>query len=169
LNDITSSALAEAIAGTEGDELMRTKIMLGMTVLFTATVMLVGAPAESSEVNFVGHEKVEAALAKGGNLVTEKDLLVLCAHRTEAGHVEVHEKETDVFYIVDGDATFITGGKMVGGKLSKPGQWLGTDIQGGTVHHLHKGDVITIPAGVAHWYKEVPHSVTYFVVKVLKP
>jgi mannose-6-phosphate isomerase-like protein (cupin superfamily) len=81
----------------------------------------------------------------------------------------MHEKETDVFYIVDGDATFITGGKMVGGKLSKPGQWLGTDIQGGTVHHLSKGDVITIPAGVPHWYKEVPHSVTYFVVKLVKP
>ena len=108
-------------------------------------------------------------MAKGGMLVTAKDLLVLGAHRTEAGHVEMHEKETDVFYIVDGEATFITGGKMMGGKLTKPGQWLGTDIQGGTVHHLSKGDVIVIPAGIPHWYKVVPHSVTYYVVKVLKP
>ena len=145
------------------------KISLVMLAFLTTSGLLMGATVGSPDVTYVGHEKVEASLAKGGNLVTAKDLLVLGAHRTEAGHVEVHEKETDVFYIVDGDATFITGGKMIGGKLTKPGQWLGTDIQGGTVHHLSKGDVIVIPAGVPHWYKEVPHSVTYFVVKVLKP
>jgi mannose-6-phosphate isomerase-like protein (cupin superfamily) len=148
---------------------MEKKLLLVLFAFLTATILLMGAANGSSDVTYVGHEKVEAALAKGGNLVTAKDLLVLGSHRTEAGHVEVHEKETDVFYVVDGDATFITGGKMIGGKLTKPGQWLGTDIQGGTVHHLTKGDVITIPAGVPHWYKEVPHSVTYFVVKVLKP
>ncbi len=148
---------------------MKMKIILSVFALLAASVLLVGTPAGSSDVTYVGHEKVEAALAKGGPLVTAKDLLVMGAHRVEAGHSEMHEKETDVFYIVDGDATFITGGKMVEGKLSKPGQWLGTGIEGGTVHHLSKGDVIVIPAGVPHWYKEVPHSVTYFVVKVLKP
>jgi glc operon protein GlcG len=90
------------------------------------------------------------------------------AHRSEDGKVELHEKETDVFYIVDGEATIVTGGKMVGGKLTSSGQWLGTDIQGGQVQHLTKGDVMVIPAGVPHWFKEVPHSVSYFVVKVLK-
>jgi mannose-6-phosphate isomerase-like protein (cupin superfamily) len=138
-----------------------------LAFLMTST-LLMGA-AGSPVVTYVGHDTVEAALTKGGMLVTAKDLLVLGAHRTEAGHVEMHEKETDVFYIVDGEATFITGGKMIGGKLIKPGQWQGTDIQGGEVHHLSKGDVIVIPAGIPHWYKEVPHSVTYYVVKVLKP
>ena len=145
------------------------KIILGALGILIASVLLMATTAGSSDFTYVGHEKVEAALAKGGMLVTAKDLLVLGAHRTEAGHSEMHEKETDVFYIVDGDATFVTGGKMVGGKLSKPEQWLGTGIEGGTVHHLSKGDVIVIPAGIPHWYKEVPHSVTYFVVKVLKP
>jgi uncharacterized protein YjlB len=70
--------------------------------------------------------------------------------------------------VVDGEATFVTGGKMVGGKVVSPGQWEGTDIQGGKVHHLTKGDVMVIPAGIPHWFKDVPHSVTYFVVKVLK-
>ena len=57
---------------------------------------------------------------------------------------------------------------MVGGKVTSPGQWLGTDIQGGQVRQLTKGDVIVIPAGIPHWFKEVPRSVSYFVVKVLK-
>ena len=41
------------------------------------------------------------------------------ARRTGPGQVEVHDKETDIFYIVDGEATFVTGGKMIGGKLTQ--------------------------------------------------
>lgn len=60
---------------------------------------------------------------------------------------------------------FVTGGTMVGGKMSKAGQWVGTDVTGGETRHLVKGDVITIPAGAPHWFKEVPKWVNYFVVK----
>jgi glc operon protein GlcG len=148
---------------------MKLKIFTAFFALIAMSGWLMGEGAATPDVTYVGHEKVEAALAKGGMLVTAKDLLVLGAHRVEAGHAELHEKETDVFYIVDGEATLVTGGKMIGGKLTKPGQWLGTGIEGGTIHRLSKGDVIVIPAGVPHWYKDVPHSVTYFVVKVLKP
>ncbi len=144
------------------------KIWLALFAVLTASGLLMDATG-APEVTFVGHEKVGAALANGGTLVTAKDLLVMGAHRSAAGEAEMHEKETDVFYIVEGEATFITGGKMIDGKLIKPGQWRGTGIQGGEVHHLSKGDVIVIPAGIPHWYKEVPHSVTYYVVKVLKP
>ena len=72
-------------------------------------------------------------------------------------------------YVVDGEATFVFGGKMEGGKVTSPGQWQGADITGGETHRIAKGDVFVIPAGVPHWFKEVPKSVSYFVVKVLKP
>jgi quercetin dioxygenase-like cupin family protein len=117
----------------------------------------------------VAHDTVTAALAKGGPLVSAADLLVSGSHRDKAGQVEVHDKETDVIYVIDGDATFVTGGTMIGGKVTKAGQSLGTDIKGGDIHHLSKGDVIVVPAGVPHWFREVPHSVSYYVVKVLKP
>jgi quercetin dioxygenase-like cupin family protein len=95
--------------------------------------------------------------------------LVSGSHRDKAGQVEVHEKETDVIYVVDGTATFVTGGTMVGGKMTGPGQLMGSDIKDGQTHHLSKGDVIVIPATTPHWFKEVPQSVSYYVVKVLKP
>jgi len=63
----------------------------------------------------------------------------------------------------------VTGGTMVGGKVTRPGQWLGTDIQGGESHQLAKGDVIVIPAGVPHWFKAIPGTISYYVVKVIKP
>jgi mannose-6-phosphate isomerase-like protein (cupin superfamily) len=123
----------------------------------------------AADVTFVEHAKVADALAKGGPLVTQGDLIVQGSHRDKAGAVEVHEKETDVIYVIDGEATFVTGGKMLGGKQTKAGQWQGSDIQGGESRHLVKGDVIVVAAGVPHWFKEVPKSVSYYVVKVLKP
>ncbi len=74
-----------------------------------------------------------------------------------------------MIHVIDGEATFVTGGTMVGGKSTKAGQHIGSDITGGQTHHLTKGDVIVVPAGTPHWFKEVPHSVSYYVVKVLKP
>jgi mannose-6-phosphate isomerase-like protein (cupin superfamily) len=137
-------------------------------LLVTMTIALMAADAPSN-VTFVDHDKVAAALAKGGVLVTAQDLSVRGSHRTGPGEVEVHEKETDVIYVVDGQATFVTGGTMVGGKTTGPGQFLGTDIRNGQSHHLSKGDVIVVPAGTPHWFKEVPQPISYYVVKVIKP
>jgi mannose-6-phosphate isomerase-like protein (cupin superfamily) len=142
------------------------KFLFALSTLLAAAFLLTAA---GSGVTYVEHDKVAAALAKGGPLVGAPDLLVSGSHRDKAGQVEVHDKETDVIYMVDGEATFVTGGTMIGGKVTKAGQSMGTDIKGGDTHHLTKGDVIVVPAGVPHWFKEVPSTVSYYVVKVLKP
>ena len=74
-----------------------------------------------------------------------------------------------MIYVLDGAATFVTGGTAQNVKADNPLQPRGTDIQGGEAHQLVKGDVIVVPAGQPHWFKEVPASVSYFVVKVVKP
>lgn len=135
-------------------------------LIATAGLLFAGDPAP---VTYVDASKVAVALEKGGALAKGDDFTVSGARRTAAGQVEVHEKETDIFYVVDGEATFVTGGRMIGGKQTRPSQWLGERIEGGETHHLAKGDVITIPAGTPHWFKEVPQSVHYFLVKVIKP
>ena len=144
---------------------MKLVVILFASVLTAALLLMAAEPG----VTFVDHGKVAVAFAKGGSLVSQSDLTVSGSHRTGPGQVEVHEKETDVFYIIDGEATFVTGGKMLNGKTTKAGQWLGTDIAGGQTHHLTKGDVMVIPAGTPHWFKEVPKEISYHVVKVLKP
>ena len=144
------------------------KLWLVVASLLTIGVFA-GAQSDGSGVIHVDPAKVAAAIAKGGSLVTRPDLLVSGSHREKGGQVEVHDKETDVLYILDGEATFVFGGQMVGGKVTQPGQWLGSDITGGQTHHLVKGDMFVVPAGVPHWFKDVPKSVSYFVVKVLKP
>jgi mannose-6-phosphate isomerase-like protein (cupin superfamily) len=142
------------------------KFALVLATLVAAAVMMTGAAGTA--VSFVDHGKVAAALAKGGMLVTQSDLTVQGSHREMAGQVEVHDKETDVLYIIDGEATIVTGGTMLGGKQKSPGQMLGASIEGGEARHLVKGDVMVIPAGTPHWFKEVPKSVSYYVVKVIR-
>ena len=137
-------------------------------LLLFAAVCVVFA-ADPAPVTYVDSAKVASVLEKGGALAKGSDFTVSGARRTGPGQVEVHDKETDIFYVVDGEATFVTGGKMIGGKQTRPDQWLGENIEGGEVHHLAKGDVITIPAGTPHWFKEVPKSINYYMVKVLKP
>jgi glc operon protein GlcG len=134
--------------------------------------MAVGALAAADAVppvTFVGHEKVAEALAKGGPIASGSDLSVSGSHRTGPGQVEVHDKQTDIMYFLDGTATLVTGGTMVGGKQSGPGQWLGTSVTRGETRKVVKGDVIVVPAGTPHWFKEVPGPISYYVVKVLKP
>jgi quercetin dioxygenase-like cupin family protein len=140
------------------------KYPLWLIAALSTTGLLIAADA----VTYVPADKAGPAVIKGGALAKGEGYTVSGVHRDKAGQVEVHEKETDIFYITDGAATFVTGGTMVGGKTTKTGQWLGTDIQGGETHHLSKGDVITIPAGMPHWFKEVPSSVSYYMVKVIK-
>jgi mannose-6-phosphate isomerase-like protein (cupin superfamily) len=144
------------------------KILLPCATLIGIALLLSGAEAPSA-VTYVDHEKVAAAFSKGGSLARGSDFTASGARRTAAGQVEVHEKETDIIYVVDGEATFVTGGTMLGGKQTKAGQFLGTGIEGGTTYHLVKGDMVTVPAGTPHWFKEVPQFVNYYLVKVIKP
>lgn len=144
------------------------RLTLALTaMLLTAPFLLSGAdPAAAS---YFDHGQIAQKLAKGGAITGSSSYLVSASHRDKAGQVEVHDKETDVIHVIDGEATFVTGGTMVGGKSTKVGQSVGSDIKGGQTHHLTKGDVIVVPAGTPHWFKEVPQSVSYYVVKVLKP
>jgi mannose-6-phosphate isomerase-like protein (cupin superfamily) len=102
-----------------------------------------------------------------GNLVDAPDHRIATARRNGPGESELHRNERDVFYILAGEATFVMGGEMEQPREVKPGDWRGTGIAGGDVFELRAGDVITIPPGVPHWFREVPRQIDYFVVKVI--
>ena len=128
------------------------------------------ANTSSNTVLYYPNSQVSAGFEKGGALFDGKDrnYTVMTAHREKSGPatVELHVRDTDVFYIVDGSATFVTGGKMLDSKNTGPNEVRGTSIEGGDTRELNKGDVIIIPAGVPHWFKEIKSTFNYFVVKV---
>jgi mannose-6-phosphate isomerase-like protein (cupin superfamily) len=147
------------------------KIWLAKIVLFTMFVLLSASAASTGEgvpaaVHYIPHDKAAAVMAKGGPIVSDPGLVVL-ANRREAGAVEYHEYTNHIFVMVDGEATFIAGGTMVGAKQISPGQMTGTSIEGGETFHLSKGDVITIPAKTPHWWKEIStKTVGYYAINI---
>ena len=122
----------------------------------------------SDGVKYFPSADVHAAFEKGSPLITKDGhtYWVSAGRRDKPGQSELHEKDTDVFYILQGSATFVTGGKMVEPKTTAPGEIRGSAIEGGEIRTLSKDDVIVIPAGVPHWFKDVQGTFLYFVVKV---
>jgi quercetin dioxygenase-like cupin family protein len=135
-----------------------------MRILF-ALFLFAASAALADEVVYVPKSKVDAAKAAGGGLASGSDYIVSVSRRDKGGQSEVHEDETDTFYIMEGSATFVTGGTVVDAKTTGPGQIRGSGISGGAEHKLSAGDVIVIPKGTPHWFKEVPQLVVYYVVK----
>ncbi len=124
--------------------------------------------AEALGVLYFPAAQVTAALQNGTTLLTGKDFdyRLIGGHHNSPGVAELHKRETDVFYVVYGAATFVTGGTMIDEKASSPDEVRGTGIDGGVSHSLAQGDVIVIPAGTPHWFKTEPSEIHYFVVKI---
>ncbi|OQW70573.1 MAG: hypothetical protein BVN34_00885 [Proteobacteria bacterium ST_bin12] len=122
-------------------------------------------PAPSAAVTFFQHDKVVSAFDKGMPLLEADGYKVHASRREKAGLVEVHENETDVLYVLDGTATLVTGGTMVEPKWTAPGEVRAPRVEGGETQVLAKGDVVVIPQGVPHWFKEASNPFLYFVVK----
>lgn len=121
-----------------------------------------------SPVNYFDNEKVKAAFVKGMPLTEVAGYKIHASHRDSAGMAEVHEHDTDIIYVLSGSATFVTGGKVIDGKPTDPGEIRGASIDGGEVRKLSPGDVIVVPNGTPHWFKTINGPFNYYVVKVVQ-
>jgi quercetin dioxygenase-like cupin family protein len=126
-------------------------------------------PSPSGEVSYLDKSKVDAAFAKGGVLLdgsNGSNYLILAGRRERPGQAEVHGKDTDIIYVLEGAATFATGGEAVDAKATAPDEFRGPSIRNGQTRQLAKGDVIVVPHGVPHQFTETTNPFLYFVVKV---
>jgi len=143
------------------------KLLLALATAFTAGVLVTAAAGVPMRVHYVPHDTVSTTMAKGGQIISDNGLIVL-ANRATARGSERHGKTNHVFIIVDGEATFVTGGTLINPTDIGPDQTRGTGIAGGESHHLRKGDVITVPANTPHWWKDTSAtgSVGYYAVNI---
>ncbi len=126
-------------------------------------------PGGTGGVRYLPSDKVQATFAKGGPLLQTSTYKVLASRRDADGRPEVHARDTDIFYFLEGTATLVTGGKVVGGKQTAPDEILGESIEGGSEQPVTKGDIVTIDAGVPHVFKNVKAPFLYYTVKVTAP
>jgi glc operon protein GlcG len=118
-------------------------------------------------VSYFPKEKVDASFSEGAVLFEPGgDYAINTSRRDSPGNVEVHEKDSDLIYVVKGSATFVTGGTLLDGKKIAEHEIRGTQLNGGEAQNLVPGDVIVVPAGLPHWFKEVQAPFLYYTVKV---
>jgi mannose-6-phosphate isomerase-like protein (cupin superfamily) len=124
------------------------------------------ASAANGQVTHLPADRTAAAFAKGQPLIETPTYKVHASRREAPGQAEVHEADTDIFYVLDGTATVVTGGRIAAARTISPGELRGRTIEGGTLQRLAKGDVFIVPSGVAHQFTEVSAPFLYYTVKV---
>ena len=82
--------------------------------------------------------------------------------RTTGQGAIAHPDGTEVHHIIEGAATFVSGGTIVRAADAAAGS---ATIEGGQSRRVTKGDVILVPAGTPHWYKDLDGSITYLEVR----
>jgi uncharacterized protein GlcG (DUF336 family)/mannose-6-phosphate isomerase-like protein (cupin superfamily) len=118
-----------------------------------------------ANVTIVPRGIVEAGFNKDATLVADEHFRVSASHREGPGQAEVHLSDTDIFYILKGSAELVVGGSVSDPQQVSPFEIRGSAIVGGEPHAIARGDVVTIPSGVPHWFKRVETPFTYYVVK----
>ena|SRR5215831_10631578 len=78
-----------------------------------------------------------------------------------AQQASVHSTDAELFYMLDGTATLVTGGELIEptGSAAEP---RGKGIKGGKEQKMSKGDFMLVPAGVPHWFTDIQGNITEF-------
>ena len=142
---------------------MRT-ILTGLVLAAFALPAAAQAPRALTQASAAD---VQALIAKAkadqkpGSKLTVEPLLRLAPYgvnleyRTGVAPAAVHETEAELFYIIDGSATVVTGGKLAGETRTNPTNLSGTGIEGGESRKVAKGDFWIVPQGTPHWFSSV--------------
>ena len=80
----------------------------------------------------------------------------------------VHEKEAELFYVIDGSGTLVTGGKLVG-ETRNGDNLTGTAIDGGDTQAVAKGDYFIVPENTPHWFSKINGTLVLMSLHVPRP
>jgi mannose-6-phosphate isomerase-like protein (cupin superfamily) len=143
---------------------------------------------------YISNEEIQAYLnrapARAANSVADQQVRALDIGKTnvdigvvyrsgvqaDGSAVAEHDKVSEVYHIMQGTATLMTGSDIVGWKarpadnenvrlLNGPGG-NGSSIRNGVSHELKPGDVIVIPAGVGHLFTRVDQDFRYLMIRI---
>ncbi len=125
------------------------------------------APSPKHAVRYFSSSAVQQSFSTGSALFQEAGVpySIATSRRDKPGVVEIHLRNNDLMFVQEGSATLVTGGTVVSPHSTGPDEIRGESIVGGEVHELSKGDVVVVPAGTPHWFKEVRGTFLAYVVK----
>jgi mannose-6-phosphate isomerase-like protein (cupin superfamily) len=157
---MTTSALAPSVGAA---------IVFGLSLAAPSPAQVASTAPASDGVRVIQGAETRAGFAVGKPLIETAAYKIHTSRRDGPGTAEVHGRDTDIFYILEGTATLVTGGRVVDAKTTAPDEVRGPSIDGGTARPVAKGDVVIVPSGVAHWFRDVSGPLLYYTVKVTGP
>ncbi|MBV8842728.1 MAG: hypothetical protein JO307_07950 [Bryobacterales bacterium] len=86
-------------------------------------------------------------------------------YRASVGPAAVHEKEAEMFYVIDGSATLTTGGKLTS-ETRNGDNLTGTGIEGGQSRTVSKGDFVIVPENTPHWFGKIDNVIVLMSIHV---
>jgi quercetin dioxygenase-like cupin family protein len=96
---------------------------------------------------------------------------VLLEYRTGLTPPTVHPGQAELVYVIQGNATLVTGGKLIGANPGNPGATTvsGTGIEGAVPQKLVKGDYVLVPPDTAHQFQDVQGEFIIMSVHMIVP
>jgi mannose-6-phosphate isomerase-like protein (cupin superfamily) len=160
-------------------------IVISVVLILAAGVVLAQQPAvpspDTAIKTFASSADVAALLAKakserkeGQGLVSERILQLApynanLEYRASVANAAVHEREAEVFYVIEGSATMMTGGKLVNETRTNADNLTGTAIEGGQSRAVAKGDFIIVPENTPHWFSAINGTIVLMTLHVPRP
>jgi len=82
----------------------------------------------------------------------------------------IHVQVTEVYYILSGGGTLLTGGEIFNATEPSAGSDLigptfSAESRNGQIREISEGDVVVVPAGTLHGWTEIPDQVTYLSIR----
>ena len=170
---------------------MQNRILTVLTmILATSPIQLQalqgGMPASATDITAEEIEAVAAAIGSSIDLqikvaaISQGNVAVGVLHRdrlvNEGGPARglVHRQVSEVYYMLSGEGTLVTGGNVSAGQEFPAdmnvvtvlvGPTFRATSEGGRSRQVSEGDVVVIPAGVFHAWSEIPDHVTYLSIR----
>src|SRR5579864_8890857 len=151
---------------------------ISIAFALAATMAVAQQPAAQSMKEFASSADVTAMIAKAkserkeGQPIVAQRILQLAPYnvnleyRASVGPASIHEKEAELFYVIDGSATMVTGGKLAKEARTNPENLTGSGIDGGTPQEIAKGDFIIVPENTAHWFSAIHQTLVLMSLHV---
>ena len=150
-------------------------LMAGFVVILTASAAFAQQPPASAAAaasrTMVSAADVTALIAKakaerkGDQALLAQSMIQLAPYnvsleyRAAVANAAVHETEAELFYVIDGSATLVTGGKLTNENRTNTANLSGSGIEGGVSRRVAKGDFIMVPEGTPHWFSAIDGNV----------
>src|SRR5262245_4809903 len=144
------------------------------TILPITLVVVFSGAQSNRKVAAQERSAARAAFWNGTDAFAGKPLLfdrpndyqIHAVRRDKPGEVEQHTQDTELIFVLDGAATFVTGGSIADARPLGTNETTGTAIRNGESRRLGRGDVLVVPNATPHWLSEADSSVRYVAVRL---